>query len=77
MQDILFTTILEQAVKDKDILVLAVPSSFTRTTAHNMRGLVTEGQIIVNVAKGIEESSLMTLSQVIEDEIPQADMAGL
>ena len=41
-EDILFTTILEQAVKDKDILVLAVPSSFTRTTAHNMRGLVTE-----------------------------------
>lgn len=76
-QNIVFTTVLAEAVKDKDILVLAVPSSFTRATAHNMKDFVAEGQIVVNVAKGIEESSLMTLSQVIEDEIPQADVAVL
>ena len=34
-------------------------------------------QIIVDVAKGIEESTLMTLSQQIEQEIPQADVAVL
>ena len=75
--DIVFTTALADAVKEKDILVLAVPSSFTRATACSMKEYVAEGQIIVNVAKGIEESSLMTLSQVIEDEIPQADVAVL
>lgn len=75
--DMVFTTELSEAVKGKDVLVLAVPSSFTRTTAHSMKELVAEGQIIVNVAKGIEESTLMTLSQVIEDEIPQADVAVL
>ena len=36
-----------------------------------------QGQIIVNVAKGIEEATLMTLSQQIEEEIPQADVAVL
>ena len=72
-----FTTDLAQAVKDKEILVLAVPSSFTRSTAHLMKEYVAKDQIIVNVAKGIEESTLMTLSQVIEDEIPQADVAVL
>lgn len=75
--DMVFTTELSEAVKGKDVLVLAVPSSFTRTTAHSMKELVADGQIIVNVAKGIEESTLMTLSQVIEDEIPQADVAVL
>ncbi len=76
-EDIVFTTALAEAVKEKDILVLAVPSSFTRTTAHSMKELAAKGQILVNVAKGIEESTLMTLSQVIEDEIPQADVAVL
>ena len=76
-QDIVFTTVLAEAVKDKDILVLAVPSSYTRTTAHSMKEMVLAGQIIVNVAKGIEESTLMTLSQVIEEEVPQADVAVL
>lgn len=73
----MFTTDLSNAVKEMDILVLAVPSSFTRETAHRMAGFVENGQIIVNVAKGIEEATLMTLSQVIEDEIPQADVAVL
>lgn len=76
-EDMIFTTNLEEAVKDKDILVLAVPSPYTRTTSHNMASLVREGQIIVNVAKGIEENSLLTLSQIIEEEIPQAVVAVL
>ena len=42
-----------------------------------MSPYVTEGQIIVDVAKGIEESTLMTLSQQIRQEIPQADVAVL
>lgn len=75
--DMMFTTDLEAAVKGKDFLVLAVPSTFTRGTARNMKPFVGEGQIIVDVAKGIEEDTLMTLSQQIEEEIPQADVAVL
>lgn len=76
-EDMLFTTDLEGAVKGKEVLVLAVPSPFTRSTAHRMKEYVEEGQIIVNVAKGIEEKSLLTLSQIIEEEIPQATVAVL
>ena len=72
-----FTTSLESAVKGMDLLVLAVPSPFTRSTARQMGCLVSEGQIVVNVAKGIEEKTLLTLSQVIEEEIPQAEVAVL
>lgn len=68
---------LEQAIKGKDFLVLAVPSPFTRSTAKRMAQYVEEGQIIVDVAKGIEESTLLTLSAQIEQEIPQADVAVL
>src|SRR5699024_9746909 len=71
------TTDLEGTVKGKDFLVLAVPSPFTRSTAKKMSPFVAEGQIIVDVAKGIEESTLMTLSRQIEQEIPQADVAVL
>ena len=68
---------LEGAMTDKDIVVLAVPSPFTRSTAHSMRAFCKEGQKIVDVAKGVEEKTLMTLSQIIEEEIPQADVAVL
>ncbi len=74
-EDMVFTTDLKEAVEGKDLLVLAVASPYTRSTAHMMKDVVAEGQIIVNVAKGIEESTLMTLSEIIEEEIPQADVA--
>lgn len=76
-EDMVFTTEICEAINEKDILVLAVPSSFTRKTAHTMKEYVSEGQIVVNVAKGIEEATLLTLSQVIEEELPQADVAVL
>ena len=71
------TTDLEGCLKDPDVAVLAVPSPFTRSTSHSMAPYVRKGQKIVNVAKGIEEGTFMTLSEIIEQEIPQADVAVL
>lgn len=76
-EKMIFTTDLESAIKDKDMVVLAVPSPFIRSTAKNMAPYVAEGQLIVNVSKGIEEHTLMTLPQIIEEEIPQAKVAVL
>lgn len=72
-----FTADLEEAIKGRDLLVLAVPSVYTRNTARSMSGFAVSGQKIVNVAKGIEEGSLKTLVEIIEEEIPQADVAVL
>lgn len=76
-QDIEITTDLEYSLKNRDLVVLAVPSPFTRSTSHKMAPCVAEGQLIVNVAKGVEENTLMTLSEIIEQEIPQANVAVL
>lgn len=71
------TTDLEKSLLDPDVAVLAVPSPFTRSTAHQMSSFTRKGQIVVNVAKGVEEHTLMTLSEIISEEIPQADVCVL
>lgn len=76
-EDIRITNTISEAICDMDFCVLAVPSVFTRSTARLMKEYVTEGQKIVNVAKGIEEETLMTLSEQIEEELPQADVVVL
>ncbi len=73
--DMKFTTDDAEAVADKDLLVMSVASAYTRETAHRLSSHVASGQKILNVAKGIEEDTLMTLSEIIEQEIPQADVA--
>ena len=76
-EDMIFTTDDKQAIEGKDLLVMAVASSYTRSTAHRISPLVAQGQKIVSVSKGIEEHTLMTQAQIIEDEIPQAQVAVL
>ena len=74
-EDTVFTTDEKEAVAGKDLLVMSEASSYRRQTARRISALVQPGQKIVNVAKGIEEGTLMTLSEIIEQEIPQADVA--
>ena len=76
-EDIVITDCLEEAVKDREMLVLAVPSVFVRGTARQLSGLVPEGQLIVCVAKGVEEDTLMTMTDIIEQELPMVDAAVL
>lgn len=74
-EEIVYTTDLKEAIESSEVMVLAVPSVFTRSTAKSMAEYVRKGQIIVCVAKGIEEDTLMTISEVVEQEIPEAEVA--
>ena len=75
--NVTFTTNVEEALADKELVVMAVPSPFVRSTAKNVSKFIKDGEIIVSVAKGIEETTLMRLDQIIEEEIPQARVAVL
>ncbi len=76
-ENVSFTSVISEAINDMKLVIVAVPSPYIRSTAKEMKEYVTDGQIVVNVAKGIEESTLMTLSAIIQEEIPQAKVAVL
>ena len=64
-----YTADMAEACKNRDLLVFAVPSPFVRATAKKAAKYLPEGQLIVDVAKGVEEKTLATMSEVIEDEV--------
>ncbi len=68
-EEIIFTGDIAEVCKDRDILLFAVPSPFVRSTARLAAPYVRDHQIIVDVAKGIESDTLMTMSQIIAQEI--------
>ncbi len=71
------TTDLEQAVTEAEVIVMATASSYVRKTARSIAEYVQPGQLIVNVAKGIEEETLKTMTEVISDELPSVNPAVL
>ena len=68
---------LKTALTDEDVVVMAVPSPVVRMVAKQMSPFIKDGQIIVNVAKGIEDVTYKTLSDIIEEEIPNAEVCVL
>lgn len=75
--EMIFTSDLKEAVEGKEVLVMAVPSPFVASTAQKINEFYKKGQIIVNVAKGIESDTLNTLSEVIEREVKDSIVAVL
>lgn len=76
-REIEITGDLERALSEKDVLVLAVPSSAIRATCRQIAGWIRPGQIIVDVAKGIEKGTFSTMTDIIRQEIAGADAAVL
>ncbi|WP_026507313.1 NAD(P)H-dependent glycerol-3-phosphate dehydrogenase [Butyrivibrio sp. MC2013] len=64
-----YTSDIETAVKDKDIILMVVPAAKTRETCKKIAPFVSIDQVIVTCSKGIEESTMLLVSEVIEDEL--------
>ena len=67
-----YTADIAEACTGRDILLFAVPSPFVRSTAKKAATYIPDGQLIVDVAKGVEDKTLMTMSEIIEDELAKA-----
>ncbi len=68
--EIKLTKNLAECAVDKDFLIMSVASAYTRATAKKLRCIIPDGQVILAVAKGIEEKSLMTQTEIINEELP-------
>jgi glycerol-3-phosphate dehydrogenase (NAD(P)+) len=61
---------LSAAVADKEMIVAAVPSQYLRSVIERIRDRISPRVTVVNVAKGIENTSLLTMSEMIQEVIP-------
>ena len=68
-EDVKVTDDLKEAVDNKDILILAVPSKAIRSVSKSLKNIIKDNQIVVNVAKGLEEDTLETMTDIIEEEL--------
>lgn len=72
-----FTTNMELALKGAEMVVCAVPSPFVRQTMKSASSYIGEGVVVVDVAKGIEDETFYTMTEIIEQECPQAKVGIL
>lgn len=75
-ENIFATTNFYDAIKDTEILLIVTPSKVVRKTIQQFKQYLTNQQIII-CSKGFEESTLYTLEEVVEEELPGFKIGGL
>ena len=71
------STDLSETIYNKDLLVLSVPTHGVRSILEECNGIIKKEQVIVNVAKGIENDSLLRISQIVNEILPANSYAVL
>lgn len=67
-----YTKDISEVAREKKIILFVVPSSFIRSTTALIAPHIENGSILVTAAKGIEKGSLMTMTEIIADELSAA-----
>lgn len=70
-------TNLEEVLYRKTIIISAIPTHGVREALNHARAFVKDNQIIVNVAKGIENDSLMRISEIVKEILPNNKYVAL
>ena len=68
---------LEASVEGAEMIVGAVPSQFLRSVVCRLKRLPTAGLTVVNVAKGVENNTLMTMSEMLHDTLPELPASSI
>tara|TARA_Y100000294_G_scaffold166451_1_gene174810 strand:+ start:622 stop:1713 length:1092 start_codon:yes stop_codon:yes gene_type:complete len=66
---VIATHSIEDAVKDSNVVVFAVPSSFLREVAKLFSEVINKDTIVIHTVKGIEESTGKFMSEVLKEEL--------
>jgi glycerol-3-phosphate dehydrogenase (NAD(P)+) len=69
-ESVVISSNLEAAASDKDMIVVAIPSQFIRSSLTKLKGMRFDNVLLVNVAKGVENGTLMTMSEMLHDTLP-------
>ena len=68
-KEINITHDLEEASNNKHMIVIAIPTQFIRSVMHDLRKYDFKNTTFISVSKGIEKHNLMTVSNIIKDEL--------
>lgn len=77
-EKIQLTDNLEETVHEADIVLFVVPSDAVRPVARQLKSTtISKDTILVNLAKGFELNTLLRMSEVLSEELPDNPIATL
>lgn len=76
-ESVKLTSNLETACRKQDLIIFAVPSVAVRATAEKAAAFLAPGQTVADAAKGIEAGTLLTMTQILAEILPDIHPVAL
>ena len=76
-ENVIATTDLEAAVASSSVVFVAVPSAFFRTVVKRLAPIIRPDALLISTTKGIEAGTFLLMSQVMQEELPEASIGVL
>lgn len=73
-ENVAFTSDISEC-GDADLIIMATPSHAVRGTAASLAPYLKKGSLVLNISKGLEDSTYSTMSQVLKEELPDCEIA--
>src|SRR5690606_8527502 len=76
-EGVVATSDIQSAVSESHLVFVAVPSAYFRTVVQSMKPALPADSMLVSTTKGIEAGSFLLMSQVMNEEMPEARIGVL
>lgn len=76
-ENIFVSSDMEYCCRGSETVIIAVPSHAMRDICSQIKDFVSKEQILVSLAKGIENDTLLRMSQIIKEFMPENEVAVL
>ena len=76
-ENVYATTDIQAAVESSSVVFVAVPSAFFRTVVQRLAPIIRPDALLVSTTKGIEAGTFLLMSQVMQQELPEATIGVL
>ena len=73
-EDVKFTTSVKECIKDKDLLIVAIPAAFVDDLAKAMKPYIKDNHILI-ATKGIEQDTGLFINQILEKYLDTTNIA--
>lgn len=73
-EDVKFTTSVKECIKDKDLLIIAIPAAFVDDLAKAMKPYIKDNHILI-ATKGIEQDTGLFINQILEKYLDTTNIA--
>ena len=73
-KDVKITTSVEECIKDKDLLIIAIPAAFVDDLCKEMKPFI-KGNHIIIATKGIEQGTGLFMNQIVEKHLDTRNIA--